>query len=88
MKKVLIVVCGFGLLASSAFAFDEAALKTEMHKVCAPLYADGGPCYNLAKGTRKCTRKNVAKAGPECAAFEKAHADFFDAGMNDDIIKK
>jgi hypothetical protein len=78
------------LLSSTAMAadFDEAALKTQMREACAPLFAAGGECADLAKGTRKCTRQNASKGGSACVAFEKAHKDFFDAGMNDPIIKK
>ena len=76
----------FGAVAMAAE--DEATLKAQMHKDCAPLFAPGGACADLAKGTRKCTRMNLAKAGAACAAFEKAHKDFFDAGMKDEMIKK
>lgn len=78
------------LLVSSAVmaADDEKALKEQMHKDCAPLFAAGGPCADLAKGTRNCTRQNLDKGGAACADFEKAHKDFFDAGKNDPIIKK
>jgi len=69
-------------------ADDEAALKEQMKKDCAPLFADGGACFNLAKGSRKCVRINVEKGGAACVAFEKAHKAFFDAGMKDEIIKK
>ncbi len=69
-------------------ADDEAALKKQMHEACAPVFAPGAPCADLAKGTRKCTRQNVDKGGPACVAFEKANKAFFDAGMNDPIIKK
>jgi len=69
-------------------ADDEAALKKQMHEACAPLFAEGGACADLAKGTRRCTRQNVDKGGPSCVAFEKANKAFFDAGMNDEIIKK
>jgi hypothetical protein len=31
---------------------------------------------------------NVAKGGAACVDFEKAHKEFFDAGMNDEMIKK
>ena len=88
MKKLLIV-CGALLCMPVALAADdEAALKAEMQKVCAPLFAAGGPCADLAKGTRKCVRQNLAKGGESCAAFEKAHAAFFDAGMKDEIVHK
>jgi len=76
----------FGAVAIAAE--DEAALKAQMHKDCAPLFAPGGACADLAKGTRKCTRMNLAKGGAACAEFEKAHPAFFDAGMNDEMIKK
>jgi hypothetical protein len=42
----------------------------------------------LAKGTRRCTRENAAKGGAACVDFEKANKEFFDAGMNDPIIRK
>jgi hypothetical protein len=81
--------CALLLLASAAGAAeDEAALKEQMHKACAPLFAPGGACADLAKGTRKCTRQNLDKGGPACADFEKAHKDFFDAGMKDEMIRK
>jgi hypothetical protein len=87
MKKSLFCVL---LLAGSVAmaADDEAALKKQMHEACAALYAPGGACADLAKGTRKCTRQNMDKGGAACVAFEKANAAFFDAGMNDPIIKK
>lgn len=83
----------FGVLlllgASVALAAeDEAALKEQMHKACAPLFASGGACADLAKGTRKCTRQNLEKGGAACADFEKSHKEFFDAGMKDEIIRK
>ncbi len=87
MKKIL----GIALLLVSATALaaaDEAALKKQMAEACAPLFAPGGACADLAKGTRKCTRQNVAKGGDACVAFEKANKEFFDAGKNDPIIKK
>lgn len=83
-----------GLFALAIFstgamaAADEAALKDQMHKACAPLFAPGGACADLAKGTRKCTRQNKDKGGPSCVEFEKGHKDFFDAGMNDPTIRK
>lgn len=87
MKKS--ILCLLALLSPIAMAADdEAALKKEMAQVCAPLFAAGGPCADLAKGTRKCTRQNVDKGGAACVDFEKAHKAFFDAGMNDPIIKK
>ena len=87
MKKIL----GIALLLISSVtlaAEDEAALKKQMAEACAPLFASGGACADLAKGTRKCTRQNVDKGGEACVAFEKANKAFFDAGMNDPIIKK
>jgi len=89
----LLLLCGAILCASlcasaASAAEDEAALKAEMQKVCAPLFAAGGPCADLAKGTRKCVRQNLSKGGESCAAFEKAHPVFFDAGMKDEIIHK
>ncbi|MCC7277102.1 MAG: hypothetical protein IT487_02155 [Chromatiaceae bacterium] len=87
MKNALF--CALLLLTPVAMAAeDEAALKQQMAKDCAPLFAAGGACADLAKGTRKCTRMNVDKGGAACVSFEKAHKDFFDAGMNDPIIKK
>ncbi len=81
--------CALLLLSSVAMAAeDEAALKQQMSKECAAVFAAGGPCADLAKGTRKCTRQNVEKGGPSCVSFEKAHKEFFDAGMNDPIIHK
>lgn len=87
MKKALFMV----LLLVSTVALaapDEAALKKQMQESCAPLFAAGGACADLAKGTRKCTRQNADKGGAACVAFEKANKEFFDAGMNDPIIKK
>lgn len=90
MKRMMFLVLFF--LVSSAMvvmaADDEATLKAQMKKDCAPLFADGAVCSNLAKGSRKCVRQNVDKGGAACVAFEKGHKDFFDAGMNDEIIKK
>jgi hypothetical protein len=86
MKRLLL--CAALLVASAALAEDEAALKAEMSSACAPLFASGGACADLAKGTRKCVRQNVDKGGGACQAFEKAHGAFFDAGMNDPIIHK
>jgi len=87
MKKS--ILCLLAVLSPLAMAADdEAALKKEMGQACAPLFAAGGPCADLAKGTRKCTRQNIDKGGKACVDFEKAHKDFFDAGMNDPIIKK
>lgn len=80
------VLLAFGTAAMAAD--DEAALKEQMHKACAPLFAPGGACADLAKGTRKCTRMNLAKGGAACADFEKTHQAFFDAGMKDEMIKK
>jgi hypothetical protein len=39
----------FGAVAMAAE--DEATLKAQMHKDCAPLFAPGGACADLAKGT-------------------------------------
>lgn len=86
--KNLFVVAAFLFTASAAIATDEAALKEQMKKDCAPLFADGAACSNLAKGTRKCVRQNLPQGGAACTAFEKANKAFFDAGMKDDIIKK
>jgi hypothetical protein len=87
MKKAMF--CVLFLLGSVAVAAeDEAALKAQMHKECAALFADGAACSNLAKGTRNCVRQNLAKGGDACSAFEKANTAFFDAGKNDPIIKK
>jgi hypothetical protein len=81
--------CALLLLASVATAAeDDAALKQQMNKECAAVFAPGGPCADLAKGTRKCTRMNLEIGGPSCVSFEKAHKEFFDAGMNDPIIHK
>jgi hypothetical protein len=81
--------CILVLLGSVAMAAeDEAALKEKMHKACAPLFAKGGACADLVKGTRKCTRQNLDKGGATCADFEKANKEFFDAGMKDEIIRK
>lgn len=82
------VFCALLLVGSVAMAQDEAALKKQMQVDCAPLFAAGGPCADLAKGTRRCTRDNAQKGGPSCVAFEKANKAFFDAGANDPIIKK
>ncbi|MCO5760925.1 MAG: hypothetical protein EP309_05935 [Gammaproteobacteria bacterium] len=87
MKKTL--CCALLLVSAVALAADdEATLKKQMAEACAPLFAPGGACADLAKGTRKCTRQNVDKGGAACVDFEKAHKAFFDAGMNDPIIKK
>lgn len=87
MKKL--GFCVLALFSTSVLAAaDEAALKEQMHKACAPLFAAGGACADLAKGTRKCTRQNVDKGGPSCVEFEKGHKEFFDAGMNDPTIRK
>lgn len=82
---------GIALLLGSSLAVamgNEAELKEQMHKACAPLFAPGGACADLAKGTRKCTRQNLDKGGSACADFEKGHKEFFDAGMKDEIIRK
>ncbi|MGB0126880.1 MAG: hypothetical protein WBP72_04510 [Rhodocyclaceae bacterium] len=87
MKKL--GLCVVALFSTSVLAAaDEAALKEQMHKACAPLFAAGGACADLAKGTRKCTRQNADKGGASCVDFEKAHKAFFDAGMNDPTIRK
>jgi len=87
MKSILF--CTLFLLGSAAIAADnEAALKEQMHKECAPLFAEGAVCSNLAKGTRNCVRQNLSQGGAACEAFEKAQTSFFDAGKNDPIIKK
>jgi hypothetical protein len=81
--------CALIMLTSiAAAAEDEAALKAQMREDCAPLFAPGGACADLIKGTRKCTRQNAEQAGASCVDFEKAHKDFFDAGMNDETIHK
>jgi hypothetical protein len=83
------LLCVLLLVGSVAMAGeDEAALKAQMHAACASLFADGGACSNLAKGTRKCVRQNVEKGGDACVEFEKANTAFFDAGMNDETIYK
>jgi len=87
MKRAIILVLFF-LAANVWAADDEAALKEQMKKDCAPLFAAGADCSNLAKGSRKCVRQNVEKGGAACVDFEKKHKDFFDAGMKDEIIKK
>jgi hypothetical protein len=87
MKKAMFLV--LFLLASNVMATeDEAVLKAQMKKACAPLFADEAPCSNLAKGDRKCVRQNIDKGGAACVDFEKEHKAFFDAGMKNDIIKK
>ena len=87
MKKALFL--GLLFIASTALAADnEAALKEQMKKECAPLFAEGAACSNLAKGNRKCVSQNVDKGGASCGAFVKANKDFIDAGMKDDIVKK
>ncbi len=86
MKKAAFLFVS--LLAATAMAADDEALKAQMKKDCAPLFADGAACSNLAKGSRKCVRQNVDKGGAACVAFEKANPAFFDAGMKDDIVKK
>jgi len=87
MKKALFL--GLLFIASTALAADnEAALKEQMKKDCAPLFAEGAACSNLAKGSRKCVSQNADKGGAACAAFVKANKDFIDAGMKDDIVKK
>jgi hypothetical protein len=86
MKKAVFLFVS--LLAATAMAADDEALKAQMKKDCAPLFADGAACSNLAKGSRKCVRQNADKGGAACVAFEKANKDFFDAGMKDDIVKK
>ena len=87
MKRILFVSL---MLASTlvAAAESEDALKAKMKEACAPLFAAGADCDNLAKGSRNCVRQNKEKAGSACVAFEKANQEFFDAGKNDPIIKK
>jgi hypothetical protein len=87
MKRAMVLVLFF-LAATALAADDEAALKAQMQKDCASLFAAGAPCSDLVKGNRKCVRQNVEKGGPACVAFEKEHKAFFDAGMNAEIIKK
>ncbi len=88
MKKSSLF-CVLLLLLSVAMATeDEATLKAKMHEACAPLFAPGGECADLAKGTRNCTRQNLEKGGAACIEFEKANQEFFDAGKNDPIIRK
>ncbi len=83
------VMCTFMLISAGTLAAeDEAALKEQMHKACAVLFAPGGDCADLVKGTRKCTRQHLAKGGAECIDFEKSHQNFFDAGMKDELIHK
>jgi len=86
MKKV--VFCSLLLCGSVAMAADDAALKEQMHKACASLFASGGACADLASGTRNCTRQNLEKGGKECVAFEKEQKAFFDAGLKDPIVRK
>lgn len=87
MKSIFFCTALF--LGSAAIAADnEAALKEQMHKACAPLFAEGGVCSNLSKGTRNCVRQNISQGGATCAAFESTQTAFFDAGKNDPIIKK
>ena len=89
MKRALFLVgLLIGTSAVAVAADDEAALKAQMKKACASLFAEGAPCANLAKGERKCVRQNLDMGGAECVAFEKEHKDFFDAGMKNEIIKK
>jgi hypothetical protein len=88
MKKALLCVL-FAAGSVSAFAADdEAALKQQMAKDCAPLFAAGGACADLATGTRNCVRQNLGKGGAACAAFEKANKPFFDAGKDHAATKK
>jgi hypothetical protein len=87
MKRILFV----GLMLTSSFVTAseaEDALKAKMKEACAPLFAAGAACDNLAKGSRNCVRQNKEAAGAACVAFEKANQEFFDAGKNDPIIKK
>ena len=87
MKRAIIL--GLLLIGANAMAADdEAALKAQMKKDCAQLFAAGAPCSDLVKGTRKCVRQNADKGGSACVDFEKQHKEFFDAGMKDEIIKK
>jgi hypothetical protein len=89
MNMKILFIAGALLVGTAVMAAeDEAALKEQMHKVCAPLFAPGGECADLVKGTRKCTRQHLAKGGAECGDFEKAHKEFFDAGMKDELIHK
>jgi len=85
-RLLFCILFSFGSVAMAAD--DEAALKEQMHKDCASLFADGAACSNLAKGTRNCVRQNLTTASAACVAFEKSHKDFFDAGKNDKMIKK
>jgi len=87
MKRTLFL----GLMLASTFVVaseSEDALKARMKEACAPLFAAGADCDNLAKGSRNCVRKNLDKGGAACVAFEKSNQEFFDAGKNDPIIKK
>ena len=87
MKRSLVL--GLFLVGSLALAADdEAALKAQMKTDCAPLFAAGAPCADLAKGSRNCVRQNKDKGGASCVDFEKAHQAFFDAGKDDPIVKK
>jgi hypothetical protein len=89
MKKTLLCVLFAAAGSVSAFAADdEAALKQQMAKDCAPLFAPGGACADLATGTRNCVRQNLGKGGAACAAFEKANKPFFDAGKDHPTTKK
>jgi hypothetical protein len=88
MKTVLFSLLLLAVSSAALASDDEAALKAQMQEACAALFAEGGACANLAKGTRKCVRQNLDKGGAACADFEKANPAFFDAGMNDPTIYK
>jgi hypothetical protein len=88
MKSMMFLVL-FLFVGSSVMAVEEdKGLYGQMLRDCAPLFADGAACSNLAKGTRKCVRQNIDKGGDKCVALEKANKTFFDTGMNEEIIKK
>ena len=87
MKRAIIVVLFLFGTTAIAMGADDSALSGQMKKDCASLFSDGAPCFNLAKGNRKCVRQNLEKGGAACVTFEKAHKDFFDAGMKNEIIK-
>lgn len=87
MKRSLLL--GLLLVGTLALAADdEAALKAQMKEACAPLFAAGAPCADLAKGSRNCVRQNKDKGGSSCVDFEKSNQAFFDAGKDDPITKK
>lgn len=83
-KFLVMALCLVG--STTTLAFDEAALKAEMRIACSSLFAEGGKCANLAKGTRNCVIANQKDGGEACESFAEAHEDFFEAGKNDPTI--